>query len=144
MAGATLLYGNLAAISQTNFKRLLAYSSIAHAGFLLIGVASGAFTAVSFYLGTYLLMTFAAFFVLALVRSEEDSDEIDAFDGLGKRNPVLALALTIAMAALAGIPLTAGFWGKFFIFPISYPCRYLVVVDQPSPSSAWLPVSTTT
>jgi len=116
MAGATLLYGNLAAISQTNFKRLLAYSSIAHAGFLLIGVASGAFTAVSFYLGTYLLMTFAAFFVLALVRSEEDSDEIDAFDGLGKRNPVLALALTIAMAALAGIPLTAGFWGKFFIF----------------------------
>ena len=116
MAGATLLYGNLAAISQNNFKRLLAYSSIAHAGFLLIGVATGDFTAVSFYLATYLLMTFAAFFVLALVRSEEESDEIDAFDGLGKRNPVLALALTISMAALAGIPLTAGFWGKFFIF----------------------------
>ena len=116
MAGATLLYGNLAAISQNNFKRLLAYSSIAHAGFLLIGVATGDFTSVSFYLATYLLMTFAAFFVLALVRSEEESDEIDAFDGLGKRNPVLAFALTISMAALAGIPLTAGFWGKFFIF----------------------------
>lgn len=116
MAGATLLYGNLAAIPQTNFKRLLAYSSIAHAGFLLMGIASGAFLEVSFYLGTYLLMTFAAFFILALVRSEEESDEISAFDGLASRNPMLALALTIAMAALAGIPLTAGFWGKFFMF----------------------------
>ena len=143
MAGATLLYGNLAAISQTNFKRLLAYSSIAHAGFLLIGVASGAFIGVSFYLGTYLLMTFAAFFVLALVRSEEESDEIDAFDGLGKRNPVLALALTIAMAALAGIPLTAGFWGKFFIFQSAILAGSLGG-SSPSPSSAWLPVSTTT
>ena len=116
MAGATLLYGNLAAISQNNFKRLLAYSSIAHAGFLLIGVATQDYDSVSFYLGTYLLMTFSAFFVLALIRSEEDSDELEAFDGLGKRNPLLAFALTIAMAALAGIPLTAGFWGKFLIF----------------------------
>ena len=80
----------LAAISQNNFKRLLAYSSIAHAGFLLIGVATQDYDAVSFYLGTYLLMTFAAFFVLALIRSEEDSDELEAFDGLGKRNPLLA------------------------------------------------------
>ncbi len=116
MAGATLLYGNLAALKQDNFKRLLAYSSIAHAGFLLMGVASGDFTSVSFYLGTYLLMTFSAFFVLALVRDQENSDSIDAFDGLGKRNPLLAATLTITMAALAGIPLTAGFWGKFFIF----------------------------
>ena len=81
-----------------------------------MGIASGAFLEVSFYLGTYLLMTFAAFFILALVRSEEESDEISAFDGLASRNPMLALALTIAMAALAGIPLTAGFWGKFFMF----------------------------
>lgn len=116
MAGATLLYGNLAALKQDNFKRLLAYSSIAHAGFLLMGVASGNFTSVSFYLGTYLLMTFAAFFILALVRDQENSDNIDAFDGLAKRNPLLAATLTITMAALAGIPLTAGFWGKFFIF----------------------------
>lgn len=116
MAGATLLYGNLAALKQENFKRLLAYSSIAHAGFLLMGVASGDFVSVSFYLGTYLLMTFAAFFALALVRSEDDSDLIDAFDGLGKRNPLFAAVLTVTMAALAGVPLTAGFWGKFFIF----------------------------
>jgi NADH-quinone oxidoreductase subunit N len=116
MAGATLVYGNLAAIGQQNFKRLLAYSSIAHAGFLLMGVGSVDFISVSFYLGTYLIMTFAAFFILALVRDQENSDSIDAFDGLGKRNPVLAACLTVSMAALAGIPLTAGFWGKFFIF----------------------------
>ena len=116
LAGATLVYGNLAALKQTNFKRLLAYSSIAHAGFLLMGVSSKDYVSVSFYLGTYLIMTFAAFFVLALVRNEENSDTIDAFDGLGKRNPLLAACLTITMAALAGIPLTAGFWGKFLVF----------------------------
>lgn len=116
IAGATLVYGNLAALKQTNFKRLLAYSSIAHAGFLLMGVSSKDYISVSFYLGTYLIITFAAFFILALVRNEEHSDMIDAFDGLGKRNPLLAACLTITMAALAGIPLTAGFWGKFFVF----------------------------
>ncbi|MGB1261151.1 MAG: NADH-quinone oxidoreductase subunit N, partial [Akkermansiaceae bacterium] len=116
MAGASLLYGNLAALGQGNFKRLLAYSSIAHAGFLLMGIAANDFNSVSFYLGTYLLMTFAAFFVLALVRSQSGSDSMDAFDGLGKRNPLLAATLTIAMAALAGIPLTAGFVGKFYVF----------------------------
>jgi len=116
MAGATLVYGNFAAIQQNNFKRLLAYSSIAHAGFLIMGMATGDFISVSFYLGTYLLMTFAAFFVLSIVSNSEESDSIDAFDGLGQRNPLLAGLLTVAMAALAGIPLTAGFWGKFFIF----------------------------
>lgn len=116
MAGATLLYGNLAAIKQCNFKRLLGYSSIAHAGFLTMGIATRDFTSVSFYLGTYLIMTFAAFFILALVRTEEDNDSIASFDGLGQRNPLLAATLTITMAAMAGIPLTAGFWGKFFIF----------------------------
>lgn len=116
MAVATLIYGNLAAIKQNNFKRLLAYSSIAHAGFLILGIGYLDITAVSFYLGTYLLMTFAAFFVLSLIRCEEGSDSIEAFDGLSQRNPILAASLTIAMASLAGIPLTAGFWGKFFIF----------------------------
>lgn len=116
MAAATLLYGNLSAIAQTNFKRLLAYSSIAHAGFLLLGMATGQFEHVLFYLAIYLIMTFAAFFILAVIRSSEDSEEISALDGLGKRNPTLALSLTIIMAAMAGVPLTAGFWGKFFIF----------------------------
>jgi NADH-quinone oxidoreductase subunit N len=116
LAAATLLYGNLAALAQTNFKRLLAYSSIAHAGFLLLGMATGAFDYVLFYLATYLIMTFAAFFVLGVIRTEEDSDEISALNGLSTRNPLLAVALTVIMAAMAGVPLTAGFVGKYFMF----------------------------
>jgi NADH-quinone oxidoreductase subunit N len=122
---ATLLFGNLAAIPQTNFKRLLAYSSIAHAGFLLLALAAGtsetesslgAFQVVSFYLATYLIMTLGVFFILAQVRIQRDGEAITDFNGLGKTNPVLALALTILLAALAGVPLTAGFIGKFFVF----------------------------
>lgn len=128
VAGATLLFGNLAAIGQTNFKRLLAYSSIAHAGFLVLALAGWKATnpnglssaqAVSFYLATYLLMTLASFFILAQVRIQQGSEEISAFNGLGKRNPVLALGLTVIMAALAGVPLTAGFLGKFFVFSLA-------------------------
>ncbi|MGJ8657117.1 MAG: NADH-quinone oxidoreductase subunit N [Akkermansiaceae bacterium] len=116
MAAATLLYGNLSALAQTNFKRLLAYSSIAHAGFLLLALAVSDFWTVKFYLATYLIMTFAGFFILNLIRVQDNSDEIDGFDGLAKRNPNLALALTITMAAMAGVPLTAGFMGKLFVF----------------------------
>lgn len=116
LAAATLLYGNLAALSQANFKRLLAYSSIAHAGFLLMGMATGSYTHVGFYLVTYLIMTFAAFYILALVSAQTGSDAIDSLDGMAKRNPVLALVTTIVMAAMAGVPLTAGFLGKFLIF----------------------------
>lgn len=116
MAAATLLYGNLSALAQTNFKRLLAYSSIAHAGFLLLALAVSDFQTVKFYLATYLIMTFAGFFILNLIRVQDNSDEIDAFDGLSKRNPNLALALTVTMAAMAGVPLTAGFMGKLFVF----------------------------
>jgi NADH-quinone oxidoreductase subunit N len=130
IAGATLLLGNLAAIPQSNFKRLLAYSSIGHAGFLLLAVAAwkagapGSTTlssaeVVSFYLGAYLLMTLGAFFVLAVVSMARGSESIAAFDGLAKRNPALAGALTVLMAALAGVPLTAGFFGKFFVFRIA-------------------------
>ncbi|MFT3990598.1 MAG: NADH-quinone oxidoreductase subunit N [Luteolibacter sp.] len=128
LAIATLLFGNLAAIPQTNFKRLLAYSSIAHAGFLLLALAAGKADApnalgsvkvVSFYLATYLLMTLGVFFILAQVRSQRDGEAISDFRGLGKTNPRLALALTILLAALAGVPLTAGFWGKFFVFSLA-------------------------
>lgn len=128
LACATLLFGNLAAIPQTNFKRLLAYSSIAHAGFLLLALAAwapdsanllGSAKAVSFYLATYLLMTLGTFFVLAQIRIQTDGERIDDFNGLGKRNPLLAIALTILLAALAGVPLTAGFLGKFFVFSLA-------------------------
>jgi len=134
LASATLLFGNLAAIPQTNFKRLLAYSSIAHAGFLLLALAAGKGAAadlssakvVSFYLGTYLLMTLGVFFILAQVRIQRDGEMISDFNGLGKTNPQLALALTVLLAALAGVPLTAGFWGKFFVFSLAVDARLWV------------------
>lgn len=127
LACATLLFGNLAAIPQTNFKRLLAYSSIAHAGFLLLALAAGKGAAadlssakvVSFYLATYLLMTLGVFFILAQIRMQRDGEMISDFNGLGKTNPQLALSLTVLLAALAGVPLTAGFWGKFFAFSLA-------------------------
>jgi NADH-quinone oxidoreductase subunit N len=128
IACATLLFGNLAAIPQTNFKRLLAYSSIAHAGFLILALAAwktetatslGSAQVVSFYLATYLLMTLGVFFILAQVRIQRDGEMIKDFNGLGKTNPNLALALTVLLAALAGVPLTAGFIGKFLVFSLA-------------------------
>ncbi len=128
IACATLLFGNLAAIPQTNFKRLLAYSSIAHAGFLILALAAwmpetaisqGSIKTVSFYLATYLLMTLGVFFILAQVRIQRDGEMIQDFNGLGKTNPQLALALTVLLAALAGVPLTAGFLGKFLVFKLA-------------------------
>jgi NADH-quinone oxidoreductase subunit N len=128
IACATLLFGNLAAIPQTNFKRLLAYSSIAHAGFLILALAAwktesatslGSTKVVSFYLATYLLMTLGVFFILAQVRIQRDGEMIKDFNGLGKTNPQLALALTVLLAALAGVPLTAGFIGKFLVFSLA-------------------------
>jgi len=76
----------------------------------------GSAKVVSFYLATYLLMTLGVFFVLAQVRIQRDGENISDFNGLGKTNPRLALALTVLLAALAGVPLTAGFIGKFFVF----------------------------
>jgi NADH-quinone oxidoreductase subunit N len=111
----TLIYGNLAALPQGNLKRLLAYSSIAHAGYLLIGVVCLDGRAVIFYLAAYLLMTLLSFAVLVIV-SQQTGDRISDFDGLGKRSPFLAFAMLIAMVSLAGVPFTAGFLGKFFIF----------------------------
>ena len=115
IATLTLLYGNLAALPQSNLKRLLAYSSIAHAGYLLVGVACFDGAAVTFYLVAYLLMTLLSFSVLVIV-AQQTGEEISDFDGLAKRSPFLAFAMLIAMASLAGVPLTAGFFGKFFIF----------------------------
>ncbi len=128
LACATLLFGNLAAIPQTNFKRLLAYSSIAHAGFLILALAAwspetaasqGSIKVISFYLATYLLMTLGVFFILSQIRIQRDGENIADFNGLGKTNPQLALALTLLLAALAGVPLTAGFMGKFLVFSLA-------------------------
>ena len=129
IASATLLFGNLAAISQSNFKRLLGYSSIAHAGFLILALAAGktdptanslsSGQVVSFYLATYLLMTLGVFFILSQIRIQRDGETIADFNGLGKTNPTLAFGLTILLAALAGVPLTAGFIGKLFVFSLA-------------------------
>ncbi len=111
----TLIYGNLAALPQTNLKRLLAYSSIAHAGYLLIGVVCFDVRAITFYLVAYLLMTLLSFAVLIIV-AQKSGDEISDFDGLGRRSPFLAFAMLVGMVSLAGVPFTAGFLGKFYIF----------------------------
>ncbi len=111
----TLIYGNLAALPQANLKRLLAYSSIAHAGYLLIGVVCFDVRAVTFYLVAYLLMTLLSFAVLIIV-AQQAGEEISDYDGLARRSPFLAFAMLIGMVSLAGVPFTAGFLGKFFIF----------------------------
>lgn len=135
MAGATLLVGNLAALAQNNFKRLLAYSSISHAGFLLLALSApkpveglAANGVVALYLGTYLAMTMLAFLILVIVRKSGGSDDNSAFDGLARRSPLLALGLVIAAASLAGVPLTAGFFGKFFAILLAAQSQQWVLV----------------
>ncbi|MCX6968008.1 MAG: NADH-quinone oxidoreductase subunit N [Verrucomicrobia bacterium] len=120
LAVLSLIYGNLAAMPQLNLKRLLAYSSIAHAGYLLVALASWktghAPVTVSFYLAGYFLMTLLAFLVLCIVNRATGGDDIAHFNGLGQRAPFLAFGMFVAMLSLAGVPFTAGFLGKFFVF----------------------------
>jgi len=123
----TLIYGNLAALPQTNLKRLLAYSSIAHAGYLLIGVVCFDVRAITFYLVAYLLMTLLSFAVLILV-AQQTGEEISDFDGLAGRSPFLAFAMLIGMVSLAGVPFTAGFLGKFYIFYAAVLQRQIALV----------------
>jgi len=122
IAAVTILYGNLCALPQRNLKRLLGYSSIAHAGYLLLGVAALAAdrkgdggSAVLYYLGGYLFTTIAAFTVIALVMRHLDSEDISGLVGLNQRSPLLAATMTLAMVSLAGIPPLAGFFGKFLL-----------------------------
>jgi NADH-quinone oxidoreductase subunit N len=123
----TLIYGNLAALPQTNLKRLLAYSSIAHAGYLLIGMVCFDVRAITFYLVAYLLMTLLSFAVLIIV-AQHTGEEISDFDGLAKRSPFLAFAMLIGMVSLAGVPFTAGFLGKFYIFYAAVLQRQIALV----------------
>ncbi len=127
IAVVTLLYGNLAAIPQNNVKRLLAYSSIAHAGYLLIAVVSFSGRAVAFYLVAYSLMTLLSFAVLVLV-SQRSGEQLDNFAGLSQRSPFLAFAMLISMASLAGVPFTAGFLGKFLVFDAAVAAHQFTLV----------------
>ena len=118
ISGITILYGNLCAIPQRNLKRLMGYSSIAHAGYLLLGVAamsSAGQAAVLYYLSGYLFTTLAAFTVIALLMRHLDSEDIGGLAGLNQRSPLLAATLALAMVSLAGIPPLAGFFGKFLL-----------------------------
>lgn len=120
----TMSLGNLAALVQTNAKRMLAYSAIAHAGYVLVGLAaalalgdSGGLTAVLFYLMAYALMNVGAFLLIAhLAGPGEHRTEISDFTGLAYERPGVAACLTIFMLSLAGIPATAGFFAKFYVF----------------------------
>jgi NADH-quinone oxidoreductase subunit N len=119
IAVITLFLGNITALYQQSFKRMLAYSSISHAGYLLFAIlALGANSAntILVYATAYSVASIIAFGALILIQQETNSDSFDSFNGLGKKNPFLAFVLTIAMLSLAGIPLTAGFIGKFFAF----------------------------
>jgi len=115
----TLFVGNITALVQQSFKRMLAYSSISHAGYLLfaiVAIGRGSAGSVLVYAGAYSLASVIAFAVLILVKRATGSDHFEAFNGLSRKNPYLALALTVSMLSLAGIPLTAGFVGKFMMF----------------------------
>jgi len=118
LAGLTILYGNLGAIPQTHIKRFLGYSSIGHAGYLLIGVAAGSAlgaAAVNYYLLSYLFTNLAAFLVVTEFSRATGSDEMADYAGLSKRSPFLAAAMFIALLSLAGVPPLAGFMGKFLL-----------------------------
>ncbi len=119
LAAASMIAGNLAAILQTNVKRLLAYSSIAQAGYLLTGlVAAGpdGVKGIIFYTALYVFASAGAFAVVAAVRDETGSDDIAAYRGLARSSPLLAAAMTVALLSMAGIPPLAGFVGKLYLF----------------------------
>jgi NADH-quinone oxidoreductase subunit N len=139
LAVLTMVVGNVLALPQRNVKRMLAYSSIAHAGYLLLGViamgrahSSGGVSAVLFYLVAYAFMNLGAFGILVLIRNRQGEFHyrLDEIGGLGKRMPVASLAMTLFMLSLTGIPPLAGFWGKFFIFAAAVDAHlwWLVVI----------------
>ena len=126
----TMTVGNLAALTQTNIKRMLAYSSIAHAGYLLMGVVAGTargVTAMLIYLLIYTFMQLGAFAVIVMLRRRDVvGDELKDFSGLAFRQPFAAFAMLLFMLSLGGIPPTAGFMGKFWLFGAAIDSRLLL------------------
>jgi len=119
IAVLTLFIGNITALYQQSFKRMLAYSSISHAGYLLfaiVALGAGSANSILVYATAYSIASIIAFGCLILVQQKSGSASFENFNGLAAKNPFLALVLTIAMLSLAGIPLTAGFIGKFYMF----------------------------
>jgi NADH-quinone oxidoreductase subunit N len=131
VAALTIIIGNFSAIYQKSVKRMLAYSSIANAGYLMVGVLSlneNAQSAVFYYLVAYSIATVTAFGILMVVAKDKGSENYEAFNGLAKRNPLLAGIMVIAMLSLAGIPPLAGFFGKYYIFSNAIENNYIWIV----------------
>ena len=125
LAVLTMVVGNVVAVAQTNLKRMLAYSSIAHAGYLIMAFVSfgneavrvNSIASVLFYLAAYALASLGAWAVLIAVEKDDGTgNEINDLAGLGKRAPALAAAMAVFMLSFTGVPLTLGFWGKFYLF----------------------------
>jgi NADH-quinone oxidoreductase subunit N len=136
IAAATIVFGNIAALTQHNVKRLIGLSGVSHAGFLLLGVVAAptspiAMGAIYFYLFAYLIASFAVFGVMAHVAGANDADqELDHYVGLSKESPFLAAVLAVGLGSLAGIPPLAGFMGKLFVFIAAYQtgARWLLAI----------------
>ncbi|MBC7914441.1 MAG: NADH-quinone oxidoreductase subunit N [Pyrinomonadaceae bacterium] len=119
IAALSLLIGNVTAVYQQHFKRMLAYSSISHVGYILfafIGLSSSSDNSIFVYAAAYTIASIIAFAALIILQKQVGNDSFDSFNGIAKKNPLLAFTLTVSMLSLAGIPLTAGFIGKFMMF----------------------------
>jgi NADH-quinone oxidoreductase subunit N len=130
LAVLTMTYGNFVAIAQNNVKRMLAYSAISHAGYMLVafvGANELSYKSIAFYLFVYAFMNLGAFAILSILISKRNvpDEELVNFSGLGKKNPLLALAMLIFMFSLAGIPPLAGFIAKFYVFMAAIKGGYL-------------------
>ncbi len=135
VAVATMTIGNLAALGQSNLKRLLAYSSIAHAGYMIAGVALGTrygVAAMMIYMGIYLVMNLGAFFAVQIMSEQVGSEELEDYKGLGPSMPAVGVVVGILMMALVGIPPTGGFAAKFFLF--------VAIIDGPR-DYLWLAIA---
>jgi NADH-quinone oxidoreductase subunit N len=127
----TLIVSNITAVYQHSVKRILAYSSVAHAGYMLIAVVSMSDVsagAIFYYLCAYSIGSIAAFTVLHNVNNDNETAMVDTFNGLAKKNPFLAFSMAVALLSLAGIPPLAGFFGKYYIFTVAFQEGYVGLV----------------
>ena len=123
LAAFSILLGNFVALAQTNVRRLLAYSAVAHGGYTLLGIVAGGregFSATLFYTSIYAVTLIGAFAVVGAVRRETGGDNLQNFSGLAARSPFLAACMSIFFLSLAGLPPLAGFFGKFYLFSAAY------------------------
>jgi NADH-quinone oxidoreductase subunit N len=132
VAATSMVVGNFMAIAQSSLKRLLAYSGVAQAGYILIGVIAGGqagLSAVLYYLFVYMFMNFGAFAVITLLAGPDgDRDRFSDLEGLAQRNPVMAVLMSVFMLSLAGFPPTVGFFGKLFLFTAGVSAGYTWLV----------------